>query len=101
ATDGFGGLGFGELLSDFDGHITEYRAGIGTLNALYADIPYDEGFERVSQRRHEQRGKQARHQALFVMKHPRKHVLGYPRSSKWRKILCNGLSGKQTSEIVE
>src|SRR5690606_38255800 len=72
-----------------------------SLNAFYADIPHDKRVERMSQSRHEQRGEQARHDALFVMKHPKRHVLGYPRSSKWRRILFDRPSGEQAREIVE
>src|SRR5690606_16422801 len=96
-----GGVGFRELLADLDRQVAEHGAGVGALNAFYADIPHDKRVERMSQSRHEQRSEQARHDALFVMKHPKRHVLGYPRSSKWRRILFDRPSGEQAREIVE
>ena len=60
AANRLGGFFIGEFLAHFHGEITEYGAGVGSLDPFYADIPHDERVEGVSHGRNEQRGDKTR-----------------------------------------
>ena len=72
AANRLGGFFIGEFLAHFHGEITEYGAGVGSLDPFYADIPHDERVEGVSHGRNEQRGDKTRQYTLLVLKHPAK-----------------------------